>query len=82
MRCTWRRTYVLLARLSDRSDHALTADAALIREVILRGRRDLLERHHLLRELSNVRHQLRSDVVRDQISQVKLSDLAPHLTDM
>lgn len=80
MRCTWRSTYVLLARLSDRSDHALTADAALIREVILRGRRDLLERHHLLRELSNVRHQLRSDVVRDQ-SQLRLPTVRISLHD-
>ncbi len=32
----------------------------------MRGRRDLLERHHLLRELAYLRLQLRSDVVRSE----------------
>jgi hypothetical protein len=71
---------VLLARLPDSSDRALTPGTAPIREVILRGRRDLLERHHLLRELSYLRHQLRSDVVRDE-SQLRLPTVRVSLHD-
>lgn len=55
-----------LAQLTTPSDHRLTPAAPAIREVVLRGRRDLLERHHLLRELSYLRFQLRSDVVRSE----------------
>ncbi len=71
---------MLLARLPDRSDRALTPGTYPIREVVLRGRRDLLERHHLLRELSYLRHQLRSDVIRDE-SQLRLPTLRVSLHD-
>lgn len=37
----------------------------MIREVLLRGRRTLLERHRLLRALTYLRGQLRCDVIRD-----------------
>jgi hypothetical protein len=56
---------VSLARLPEASDCALTLGTAAIGEVILRGRRDLLERHHLLRELSYLRRQMGLDVIRD-----------------
>jgi hypothetical protein len=71
---------VLLARLPDSSDRALTPGVAPIREVMLRGRRDLIERHHLLRELSYLRHQLRSDVIRDE-SQLRLPTVRVSLHD-
>lgn len=78
--CKQRSSHLLLARLPDPSDRALTADAPLIREVVLRGRRDLLQRHQLLRELSYLRHQLRSDVVRDA-SQLRLPTVRISLHD-
>jgi hypothetical protein len=55
---------VSFAQLTELSDNALTPRNTSIVEVVLRGRRDLLERHHLLRELAYLRFQLRSDVVR------------------
>jgi len=58
--------HVSLAQLTEPSDHTLTPEGPAIREVVLRGRRDLLERHHLLRELAYLRFQLRSDVVRSE----------------
>ena len=71
---------VSLARLPHSSDRALTLGTAAIGEVVLRGRRDLLERHHLLRELSYLRRQLGSDVVRD-VGQRRLPSVRISLHD-
>jgi hypothetical protein len=71
---------VSLARLPEASDRALTLGTPCIGEVVLRGRRDLLERHHLLREMSYLRRQLGSDVVRDE-SQLRLPSVRVSLHD-